>query len=338
MTAAPRAGLGHVAWRARSPQALERRVAAIEATGLGRGWIDGDVGHGRAYRFDTPEGHPMELLWEVDYVTAPAGQETPLRNRPQKRPRTGVPVRRIDHLNLLAANAGAVRDFLVDILGFRERERVVGDDDGSVLASFLSVTNLSHDIAIVPEPTDMRGRLHHVCFHYISVQHLFDVAELAKEAGIAIEHGPARHGIGGGIVPLHAGAGGQSHRAHGRSRLHDFRSGLEDRGLEGIGGSHCRRYLDRLAIAGFVLELRNAAGGGAADHPRSGRCLIGGMHGLRALFHCLKSFGGAIREVQIGDVGISADNLSEKYERAWPVSEIINALLDQGLVLRKFQE
>ena len=197
VTAAPRAGLGHVAWRARSPQALQRRVAAIEATGLGRGWIDGDVGHGPAYRFDTPEGHRMELFWDVDYFTASAGQKTPLRNRPQKRPRSGVPVRRIDHVNLMAANAGTVRDFLVDILGFRERERVVSDDDGSVVASFLSVTNLSHDIAIVPEPTDMRGRFHHVCFHYISVQHLFDVAELAKESGIAIEHGPARHGIGG---------------------------------------------------------------------------------------------------------------------------------------------
>ena len=133
----------------------------------------------RRARFNTPEGHPMELLWDVDYVTAAAGKETPLRNRPQKRPQTGV------------------LDFMVDILGFRERERVVGDDDGSLLASFLSVTNLSHDIAIVPEPTEMRGRLHHVCFHYTSLQHLFDVAELAKEAGIAIEHGPARHGIGG---------------------------------------------------------------------------------------------------------------------------------------------
>ena len=199
VTAAPRAGLGHVAWRARSPQALERRVAAIEATGLGRSWIDGDIGHGRAYRFDTPEGHRMELLWDVDYVTASPGQETLLHNRPQRRPPAGVPVRRIDHLNLLVANASAVRDFLVDILGFRERERVVRDDDGSVLASFLSVTNLSHDIAFVPEPTDMRGRLHHVCFHYISVQHLFDVAELAKEAGVAIEHGPGRHGIGGAM-------------------------------------------------------------------------------------------------------------------------------------------
>ena len=50
-TEAPRAGLGHVALRAWSPAALDRRVAAIEATGLGLGWVDGDVGHGAAYRF-----------------------------------------------------------------------------------------------------------------------------------------------------------------------------------------------------------------------------------------------------------------------------------------------
>jgi catechol 2,3-dioxygenase len=197
ITAAPQAGLGHVAWRARTPQALQRRVAAIKAAGLGRGWVYGDRGHGRAYKFETPEGHHMELFWDVDYFTPPAGKETPLRNRPQRRPGSGTPVRRIDHVNLMVAGRGAVRDFLVDILGFRERERVVDDDDGSILASFLSVTNLSHDIAMVPEPTDMRGRLHHVCFHYTSVQHLFDVAELAREAGLTIETGPARHGIGG---------------------------------------------------------------------------------------------------------------------------------------------
>src|SRR3984885_11224673 len=34
-------GLGHTALRAWSPEALERRVAAIEASGLGIGWSDG---------------------------------------------------------------------------------------------------------------------------------------------------------------------------------------------------------------------------------------------------------------------------------------------------------
>ena len=44
LTESPQAGLGHMALRAWSPEALERRVAAIEEAGLGTGWIDGDVG------------------------------------------------------------------------------------------------------------------------------------------------------------------------------------------------------------------------------------------------------------------------------------------------------
>jgi catechol 2,3-dioxygenase len=197
LTKSPQAGLGHVAWRTRSPQALDRRVAEIEMSGLGLGWTEGDAGHGRAFKFATPEGHVMELFWEVGYFSAPHGQGTALHNRPQRRPTSGVPVRRIDHLNLMAADVGVCRDFLVERLGFRERERLVVDGGGPVIASWLGVTNLSHDIAMVPEPTTMRGRFHHVCFHYTSSQHLFDVAELATEAGIAIEHGPGRHGIGG---------------------------------------------------------------------------------------------------------------------------------------------
>lgn len=197
LTAAAEPGLGHAAWRTRSPQGLARRAAAIEALGLARGWTETETGHGRAFRFETPDGHPMELFWDVTYAGAPAGQDTKLRNRPQRRPSAGIPVRRIDHLNLMTADTRRCRDFMVEALGFRERERVQAGDAGPVIASWLSVTNLSHDIALVPEPAARRGRFHHVCMHYTSAQHLFDLAELATEAGIAIEHGPGRHGIGG---------------------------------------------------------------------------------------------------------------------------------------------
>src|ERR1700722_1164547 len=41
ITEAAEPGLGHVSWRARSPQALERRVAALKRTDCASGWIDG---------------------------------------------------------------------------------------------------------------------------------------------------------------------------------------------------------------------------------------------------------------------------------------------------------
>jgi len=194
VTEASECGLGHVAWRATSPQALARRVAALEASGLGRGWIAGDAGHGRAYRFATPAGHPMEVLWEVEYYQAPPDQRSPVRNRPQKRPLTGVPVRRIDHVNVLAADVTATRDFLMEALGFRLRERRVldtGVEDGA----WLSVSPLVHEIAVMREGTGRPGLLHHLCYWLGYPQHLTDLADVFAEQGIPIEAGPGKHGL-----------------------------------------------------------------------------------------------------------------------------------------------
>ena len=42
LTASTTSGLGHAAFRARSQQALARRVAALERSGLGIGWREGE--------------------------------------------------------------------------------------------------------------------------------------------------------------------------------------------------------------------------------------------------------------------------------------------------------
>ena len=62
LTAAGQPGVGHIAYRTHSPEALERRVAALEAGGVRGEWLDGDVGHGRAYGFLDPDGHRFELF------------------------------------------------------------------------------------------------------------------------------------------------------------------------------------------------------------------------------------------------------------------------------------
>jgi catechol 2,3-dioxygenase len=52
LTASHTSGLGHAAFRARSPQALQRRVKAIESSGAGIGWHEGELGHGPGYQSD----------------------------------------------------------------------------------------------------------------------------------------------------------------------------------------------------------------------------------------------------------------------------------------------
>jgi catechol 2,3 dioxygenase len=198
LTEAKEPGLGHVAWRTTSDGALERRAAALAAAGCGLGWIDSDAGHGRAYRFATPDGHAMELFWEVEYFEAPAEERTRLLNRPQRRPSRGVPVRRLDHANLLASDVRATTELMTSVLGFRLNE-LMRRNGSEWLASFVAVTNLAHDLAVFADPTGSRGRLHHIAYWYGFPQHLYDAAELMKEHEIVIEAGPGRHGITQGM-------------------------------------------------------------------------------------------------------------------------------------------
>lgn len=194
VTEAAAPGLGHVSFRTTSKKALDRRVAAIEGTGRGEGWIADELGHGPAYRFTSPDGHPMELLWEVDYADVPASERSILLNRPQKRPLTGVPVRRLDHVNLLACEVTANRAFLMDHLGFNLRENIILGD-GTEAGAWLSVSPLVHELAFMRDGTGSHGRLHHLCYWYGAPQHLADIADVFRENGVTIEAGPAKHGI-----------------------------------------------------------------------------------------------------------------------------------------------
>ena len=80
-------GLEEITWRAKSAEALTRVAETLEGTGQGaRAGRKTDYAHGPAYKFTTPDGHCMKVLWELDYFDAPPDMASKLKSRPSKRP------------------------------------------------------------------------------------------------------------------------------------------------------------------------------------------------------------------------------------------------------------
>lgn len=194
LTASTKPGLGHFAFRASSPQALQRRVAVVERSGLGKGWSDGDLGHGPAYRFTDPDGHNIEIYYETEWYTPPPELRPALKNQASRFPARGVGLRRIDHINLLAADVRANRKFMEEVLGCRLTEQVIFDD-GSEKASWVTVCNKSYDIAISEDFYGARGRLHHFTYAVDSREDVLRAADICLEHNVFIESGPHKHAI-----------------------------------------------------------------------------------------------------------------------------------------------
>jgi len=194
LTAARLPGIGHYALRASSPQALQRRVAAIEATGLGQGWNERCVGHGPAYRFRGPDGHAMEIYYETEWYKAPTDVRPALKNQATRLPNRGIALRRLDHLNILASDVRATRVFLQEALGARMTELIVFDD-GSEKASWITFTNKTYDVAISEDWTGARGRLHHLTYAVDSREDILRAADICLEYGVFMETGPSKHAI-----------------------------------------------------------------------------------------------------------------------------------------------
>lgn len=194
LTGSHTSGLGHAAFRARSPQALQRRVKAIESSGAGIGWHEGELGHGPAYRFHDPDGHVIELYYATEWYQAPEPLRPALKNQAQRFPARGVNVRRLDHFNCLAVDVKANREFFENNLGFRSTERIVLDS-GEEVGMWLTATNKSYDFAYTKEAHGVKGRFHHVTYAVDSREDVLRAADIFLEAGVHIETGPHKHAV-----------------------------------------------------------------------------------------------------------------------------------------------
>ncbi|QXD15414.1 VOC family protein [Rhodocaloribacter litoris] len=194
LTQADAPGLGHLGWRADSPEALDEVVAHIEALGLGEGWHEGEQGHGRAYRFRTPNGHACEVFWEVTWLRETGTRGSVFADRYASNRRRGVCPRRFDHVTLNTGNYPADKTFWKG-LGLKNPDEIRINDDLPPVGGLFTVGNLSHDIAIFTDPALQpgEGALNHVCFNLDSREEVLLACDWFIECGYRLAMGPGRH-------------------------------------------------------------------------------------------------------------------------------------------------
>jgi catechol 2,3-dioxygenase len=195
LTASENAGLGHVGWRCRSQQALERRAEALRAVGAALNWV-ADDGHGPALQFHDPEGHLMEIYYESEkYVATEERFRSRLLNQPMRYSGRGISPQRLDHLSLQCRDVTPNREFLQAQLGFRVREQVLLDDNVEE-GALLGVTHQVHDLSYTRNVNSSSGRqLHHIAFWLEERTDILRAADILRENDVPIEVGPARRNV-----------------------------------------------------------------------------------------------------------------------------------------------
>ena len=193
LTEAATSGIGHMALRTTSAEALSRLAADIAGE-----WTDGDHGHGPAYRCSDPDGHVLELLWESARYDPPEHLKPSWRNQPQRYTGRGVAVKRLDHVNLLACDVRACREFATDVLGYRHYEGIVLDD-GRETGAWLSLTIAAHELIYVHDARDAGGRLHHLAFWVDTREECLRAADIFVDNDVPIEAAPSKHGVAQGF-------------------------------------------------------------------------------------------------------------------------------------------
>ncbi|NIZ09572.1 VOC family protein [Pseudooceanicola sp. HF7] len=195
LTRSETTGVGHIGYRAASPEALERRVKAIEESGFKViGWEEGDLSHGRAFRFADPFGHLFEIYYETRWYEATGEDRPALKNNASRYHHTGAAPRRLDHLNLLSEDVTEFRRFMEVCLGARVTE-MIQLDNGRIGGCWFTVNNKGYDLACTEEHGGGTGRFHHVTYATDTREDILRAADIFLENGVHIETGPHKHAI-----------------------------------------------------------------------------------------------------------------------------------------------
>ncbi|KZE38740.1 2,3-dihydroxybiphenyl 1,2-dioxygenase [Bhargavaea cecembensis] len=187
----------HIGWRTKRREDVEGFRALLEEQDLSVRTVPAweTPGIGEAIRFSLPSGHTFELYYDVEKPEVEEHRRSVLKNQTYKAWAKGISPRRFDHVNLhTSQQAPETFEFLQNVLGFKMRE-LLENDNQDILAGWMSVTQLVHDVAFVARPeTDTPARVHHISYWSDDSQDILRAADILKEHGFDFV-GPGKHSI-----------------------------------------------------------------------------------------------------------------------------------------------
>ena len=216
-----------------------------------------------SYRFRDPDGHRFELYYEVERYDPPEHLRPSLKNQPQRYTGRGAAVKRLDHVNVLAADVRASREFAVEALDYRLYERIELDD-GSEAGAWLSVSIAAHELIYTRDAYGARGRLHHLAFWVDTREECLRAADLFLDNDIHIEAAPSKHAIAQGFFLYGIEPRRQPHRGDHRRLLRLRPRSAHRRWSE---AERAKGQAWGVAHRGELPHLRHAAGRGTPPCP-----------------------------------------------------------------------
>ena len=127
-------------------------------------------------------------------------------------------MKRLDHVNVLAADVRANREFAQELLGYRLYERIELDD-GTEAGAWLSLSIAAHELIYVNDPYGLGGRLHHLAFWVDTREECLRAADIFVDNGVYDRGGAVEARRRAGLLPVRVRAGRQPGRGDDRRVL-----------------------------------------------------------------------------------------------------------------------
>ncbi|WP_201317757.1 catechol 2,3-dioxygenase [Paenibacillus sp. EPM92] len=184
-------GLDHFAFKVKNDVVLKDLEKKVEQFGCTTSRISYGtrLAEGQAVHFVLPTGHHVELYYEVERLGTKTGSLNP---HPWPLDAHGIAPHRLDHVLLTGDDLKTVTRFFMEVLGFRQSEKITTVDGEELIGSFLFTTNKAHDLAFIKGPD---SKLHHVAFYVESIHDVYKAADILTMYNVPTEVTPTRHGI-----------------------------------------------------------------------------------------------------------------------------------------------